>query len=67
MTSFATTDNSVDVTFAQAAQLYTFCDYANVDLHTFSSYTVNVVIGALSVSSVQEVTLTWNTGTLNKG
>lgn len=65
--TYTATDGVVTLTIEQAVQLYTFCEYANVDLHTFTVYTVNVVIGALSVGTVQDVTSTWNTGTLNKG
>lgn len=68
MITYTATDGVVAVTIEQAVQLYTFCEYANVDLHTFTVYTVNMVIGALSVGTgYASVTETWNTGVLNKG
>ena len=66
--TFKATDGLVPVTLAEERLLLTWCEWANVNLHNYNTFTINMVIGALSVGTgYASVTETWNTGKLNRG
>jgi len=54
-TTFPANNGDVTVSFAEAAQLYAFCDYARIDLRNETGGTINMVIGALTVGTFAEV------------
>lgn len=65
-TTFSSRDGDVTVSFLEAAQLYSFCDYARIDLRNETAYTVNMVIGALSVGTFASVHETFASGALTR-
>ena len=66
--TYKATDGTVSITLAEERLLLTWCEWAGVNLHLYNMFTVNMVIGALSVGAgYASVTETWNTGKLNRG
>lgn len=65
-TSFKAEDGEVTVTYKEASTLFLWSEYAVVKLEEHTMFTINMVLGALSVANFEEVRLCFETGALTR-